>query len=213
MAYSSPDVGGVAGDVIPVTMNGGHKICLFPDTPSELVRPVTLRNIFARRIRNRPLKGLENYFLYLSKAGILYFNNKIAEKASNNLIVDSLLAKGANMSFSLKASTGFQFHTSCILGLTFEQYLGWYLWKKGYRVLFNPTIKVYHIHHGQTLSRNVKDPKKVALSCTEEKLLFYRLYGDEPELSIMYRLVWLLLDVLLDIKNICLHKKVESFHR
>jgi glycosyltransferase involved in cell wall biosynthesis len=207
LSYASPEVGGVAGDVIPVTLNG-NKICPLAATPSEIVRPAALENTFVRKLRNCPLKGLENYFLYISKAGVLYFNHKVSGKASIQ-IVDSLLAKGANLSFSLKASAGFQFPTSCIIGLTFEQYLGWFLWKKGYRVLFNPEIKVYHINHGQSLSRNIKDAKKEALFCAEEKLLFYRLYGDEPELSMMYRLVWLLLDVMLDIKNICLYKKTS----
>jgi len=210
LAYSYPEVGGVAGDVVPVILKE-NKIYQFTDTPSEIVRSTVLENTFVRRLRNRPLKGLENYFLYMSKAGILYFNHKITDKASNQ-IVNSLLAKGANLSFSLKASAGFQFPTSCIIGLTFEQYLGWYLWKKGYHVIFNPAIKVYHIHHGQSLSRNIKDAKRAALLCTEEKLLFYRLYGDEPELSLMYRLVWLLIDIMLDIKNICAHKKISCVH-
>ena len=205
LAYTLPEVGGVAGDVIPVSLKE-NKICLFKDTSSEIVHSTVLENTFVRRLKNRPLKGLENYFLYISKAGALYFNHKIADRASSQ-IVDSLLAKGANLSFSSKASSGFQFPTSCIIGLTFEQYLGWYLWKKGYRVIFNPEIKVYHIHHGQSLSRNIKDKKRAALFCIEEKLLFYRLYGDESELSMMYRLVSLLMETIIDIKNICLHKK------
>jgi glycosyltransferase involved in cell wall biosynthesis len=209
-SYISPEVGGVAGDVIPVTLKENN-IYLFEDTPSEIVHSAVLENTFMRRLKNRPLKGLENYLLYISKAGVLYFNHKIADKASSQ-IVNSLLAKGANLSFSSKASSGFKFPSSCIIGLTFEQYLGWYLWKKGYNVIFNPEIKVYHIHHGQSLSRNIKDKKRATLFCIEERFLFYRLYGDESELSIMYRIVSLLMEAMIDIKNICLHKKISCIH-
>jgi glycosyltransferase involved in cell wall biosynthesis len=208
LSYSMPEIGGVAGDAIPVTLKE-NKIYPFKDTPSEIL-PQKTKNTLARRL-NYPLKGLENYFLYISKAGIVNSNPKVASKASSQ-VVNSLLAQGANMSISSKVSAGFQFPTSCILGLTNEQCLGWYLWKKGYQVLFNPEIKVYHIHHGQSLSRNVKDIKKADLFCTEGRLLFYRLYGDEPELSIMNRLLWLLIDVMLDIKNICLRKQISCIH-
>jgi glycosyltransferase involved in cell wall biosynthesis len=208
ISYKSPEIGGVAGEVIPVMLNG-DEVCQFKDTASELIpdKNQCPETALARKLGSRPLKGLENYMLYLSKAGYVSINYEITHRAMHSQTVNSLLGKGANMSISSKASAGFQFPTSGVFGLTGEQYLGWYLWRKGYRVVFNPQIKVYHIHHGQSLSRNIKDAKKEAVLYTEARLLFYRLYGSEPELSMMHRVVLLLLETFIDIKAICLCKE------
>jgi len=205
-SYSTPQIGGVAGDVVPVTVKK-NQIYPFKGTSSEIIPTHASETALARKLGSRPLRGLENYLIYISKAGFVSVNYEVADKAFSQP-VNSLLGKGANMSISSTASAGFQFPTSWVFGLTFEQYLGWYLWKKGYHVIFNPQIKAYHIHHGQSLSRNIKDTKKEALLCTEARLLFYRLYDSEPELSIMHRLVLLLLEATIDIKSICLHKQI-----
>jgi len=214
VSYTTPGVGGVAGDVIPVAFRENN-FCQFEGNPSEVI-PVnknqSSETAFTRKLSSRPLKGLEGYLLYLSKAGFVSINYDVANQALSRP-VNSLLAKGANMSVSSKACAGFKFPSSWVLGLTFEQYLGWYLWKKGYRVTFNPEIKAYHIHHGQSLSRHVKDSKKEAVLLTEDRLLFYRLYGSEPELSITYRLVLLLHETIIDIKSICLNKETFRIGR
>jgi glycosyltransferase involved in cell wall biosynthesis len=207
LSYSTPAVGGVAGDVVPVILRG-NTLCPFEDTPSEIIPARVSETVLARKLGSRPLKGLEDYLIYISKAGFVSVNYEVATRALSQP-VNSLLAKGANMSISSEASVGFQFPTSCVLGLTNEQYLGWYLWKKGYRVIVNTQIKAYHINHGQSLSRNIKNAKKEAVLCTEARLLFYRLYGSEPELSIMHRLVLLILEAIIDVKSICLHKDIS----
>jgi hypothetical protein len=79
--------------------------------------------------------------------------------------------------------------------------LGWYLWKKGYILLFNPNAKVNHLSHGQTLSRNLTDHNRMVLRQVETQLLFYRLYGSEPSLSFMHRLSWILLNLSLKVKH------------
>jgi len=69
MSYSLSGIGGVAGDVIPVVVEE-NKICQFKDTPSEIIPKDTFeKNTLFRRLIDRPLKGLENYLLYLSKEG------------------------------------------------------------------------------------------------------------------------------------------------
>jgi len=206
-SYSTPNVGGVAGDVVPVVLRA-NKICRQKNTPSEIIPTKSSETLLARKLGSCPLRGLENYLIYISKAGFVSINYGIANTAFKQP-VNSLLAKGANMSISAKASAGFQFPTSWVLGLTFEQYLGWYLWQKGYRIILNPKIKAYHIHHGQSLSRNINDVKKDALLCTEARLLFYRLYDCEPQLSLRHRFVLLLLETIIDLKAICLHKETS----
>ncbi|MDR1992729.1 MAG: glycosyltransferase [Nitrososphaerota archaeon] len=207
LAYSTPEIGGVAGDVVPVVLQG-DVVCEFKDTPSEIVLAKTPKNALAQKLGARPLQGLEDYLIYISKAGFVSLNYNVVHKMFGQS-VNSLLAKGANMSVSSTACAGFQFPTSWILGLTFEQYLGWHLWKKGYRVIFNPNIKAYHIHHGQSLSRHIKDTKKSSVLCAENRFLFYRLYGSEPGLSLLNRSVLLLIELLADLRGICLHKDLS----
>lgn len=205
-AYKSKGVGGVAGDVIPATEKRGKIRQL--GTSSEILgvdRTFYSENAFTRKLCNRPIKGLDNYLIYLSRAGFVSFNFEVADRALSQP-VNSLLAKGANMSVLAEAIEGFRFPDSWILGLTFEQYIAWYLWKKGYRVLFDPAIKVYHIHHGQSLSRHIKEAKKKALLYTEDRLLFYRLCDAEHGLSLMQRFVLLAIETAIDLKSICLNK-------
>ncbi len=210
-SYTTPEIGGVAGDVIPVALNG-DKLCHFKGDLSEILpKKQSLGTAFAK-FAARPLKGLDDYLIYVSKAGFVSINYNLTNWALNHK-VNSLLAKGANMSISAKAAVDFKFPKSWLLGLTNEQYLGWYLWKKGYRVRFNPEIKAYHIYHEQALSRNVKDAKKEAVLYTEGRILFYRLYGDEPGFSLMNRLVFLLIEASIELKGICLNRETFRISR
>lgn len=204
-SYSNSNVGGVAGDVMSVVLKD-NTVCPLKDSPSEIVYTNAPRTVLTRKLASCPPKGLENHLLYISKAGLVSTNYTVAKSALSQP-VNSLLGKGANMSISSEASAGFQFPTSWILGFNFEQYLGYHLWKKGYQVIFNPAIKAYHIQHGQSLSRNIKDLKKEAVLCTEARLLFYRLCGSEPEFSMMHRIVFLLIDAIVDLRGLCLHKE------
>ncbi|MGE5555840.1 MAG: glycosyltransferase family 2 protein [Methanocella sp.] len=214
MAYRTAGVGGVAGDVIPVTIKD-NKLCQIKGASSEILevnKKYYSENAFIWKLCNRPINGLDDYLFYLSKAGFVSFHFQVANRALSQP-VNSLLAKGANMSILADAAKGFRFPDSWILGLTFEQYLGWYLWKKGYNVLFNSEIKAYHVHHGQSLSRNIKEAKKEALLYTEDRLLFYRLYDTERGLSLMHRLVLLAIETTIDIKSICLSKDVARISK
>lgn len=205
--YAMPNVGGVAGDVIPAFLNG-KKVVELKERYSEVIpdtKPFIGR--IARKLWSCPLDGLEDYLVYVSKAGMVNYNFEVANRAHNQN-TKSLLGMGANMSVLAKALEGFKFPDSWILGLSYEQFLGWYIWKKGYTLLFNPKAKVYHLSHGQTLTRNVTDKKKLALRQVESQLLFHRLYGLEPGLSKMHRLTWLIFDAATDLKKICTGKEV-----
>lgn len=210
--YSLSNVGGVAGNVIPALLNG-NKVVQIKSKLSEVIpdsKP--FMETIARKLWRCPLKGLEDHLVYISKAGVVYYNFKIAERA-NHQITQSMLGMGANMSISSRAISDFNFPNSWILGLSYEQFLGWHIWRKGYSLFFNPKIKVHHILHGQTLSRNIKDAKKDTLRWTENNLLFYRLYGLEPELSQMHRLTWLISDTIVDVKKICVDRETSRVAR
>jgi glycosyltransferase involved in cell wall biosynthesis len=197
--YSEPKVGGVSGNVIPSFLSGevavqaeGRQSEVIPDYA------VTLGDV-GRKIWSAPLEGQEDFLVYISKAGIVDYNLEMASQA-NSKVTKSLLGMGANMSVLRKPLKDFSF-PSWTYGIAWEQYLGWFLWKRGYTLLFNSKAKVNHLSHGQTLSRNVTDHKKLVLRQVETQLLFYRLYRQEENLSLMHRLSWLILNTALKIKK------------
>lgn len=211
--YSSPNIGGLAGQVIPAYLNQ-HNIIEANEKSSEIIpKTKPFQGSLGRELWNCPLKGLDDYLVYVSKAGIVNYNLELADQAQHQK-TKTLLGMGANMSVLAKALEGLQFSDSWVLGLSYEQFIGWHIWKKGYTIIFNPKAKVYHLSHGQTLSRNVTDKKKDALRQIEDRLLFYRLYGFEPNLSKMHRLTWLIFDAGTDLKKICINReflRISSF--
>lgn len=200
--YTNTNIGGVAGDVIPAILKEKRPIPI-DEKFSEIIpdhKPFLER--IGRRVWSRPLEGLEDYLVYVSKAGVVQYNSGMSHRTRHQT-TKSLLGMGANMSVLAEAIKGFKFPDSWILGLSNEQFVGWHIWKKGYNLVFNPEAKVYHIFHGQTLSREIKDIRKEVLRWVEYNLLFYRLYGLEPGLSKMHRAVWLAFSAFVDLKKLC----------
>lgn len=206
--YTESDVGGVAGDVIPIKMKGNELIPVKGKTSEIIPSFKPFLETIGRKIWNRPLEGLENYLVYISKAGAVAYNTNLSQKARCQP-TKSLLGMGANMSILSRAVENFKFPSSWILGLTWEQFLGWHIWKKGFNLIFNPNAKVYHIFHEQTLTRNIKEAKRDTLRIIEHNLLFYQLYNLEHNLSKLHRIAWLTFSALLNIKKICKEKEIQ----
>ena len=117
ISYEQQKIGGVAGDVIPITLRDGE-ICPFEGTPSEIVpADHSCQASISAKFCNLPIKGQDDYMIYLSKAGFVSVNFAVANRALAHTR-HSLLAKGANMSILAKAAEGFKFPTSWIFGLT-----------------------------------------------------------------------------------------------
>jgi glycosyltransferase involved in cell wall biosynthesis len=209
-SYSLSNLGGVAGDVLRASIED-RDLGEFKPKPSDLLPSKSSISAAARigmKLWNKPLQGQESCLFYISKAGVVSMNSRAAD-VPNLGLTKSLLGRGANMSVLAATVEGFRFPSSWILGFTYEQYLAWHIWKKGYSQIFNPEIKVYHLEHGQSLSRNFQGAKRETLLYTEQKLLFYRLYGKEPQLSLLHRAVWLGFETLIDIKRICLNRELH----
>jgi len=208
--YSISNVGGVAGDVITAffteeslnQINIGRSQ-LIPETKPFMQR-------IGLSLWDSPLVGLENYLVYVSKAGIVSYNFDVGMRSIYQTTL-SLLGMGANMSVLAKAVDKFRFHNSnWMLGLASEQFLGLSIWKKGYKLLFNPNAKVYHLTHSSTMTRNLygnaTGRRKNSLCNTESNLLFYRLYGLEPGLSLVNRIAWVIFSLLFEMKKIVKNK-------
>ena len=117
-------------------------------------------------------------------------------------ITNSLLCMGANTSVLTSALKDFRIPTSFLKrGIANEQVLGWKLWKNGRTMVFNSRATVYHIRHGQTLSRFL-NVKNIFQATMENELLFYYLLSREEKISKMHRVVSLLFNFLVHIKKI-----------
>lgn len=198
--FKHTNVGGVAGDVLPAKLLETGLTQL--TGKSEIIPPhVQFSDDIGRKLWNKPIEGLEDYLVYISKSGVVEYNLQVSRLAHKEP-VKSLLGMGANMAVLSKAVLGLVLPSSCILGLTYEQFLALSIWKRGYVLVFNPTVKIYHLDHGQTLSRKNISPRKISLKWTEYNLLFFRLYGSERGISIISRVLWLAFSLFFDLKRL-----------
>jgi hypothetical protein len=75
-------------------------------------------------------------------------------------------------------------------------------------MVFNPRATVFHIIHGQTLSRDLA-ANKATLFQAENELFFHRLYGKEKSLSHICRGITVLHRVFAMLKN----RDIPRLHR
>jgi len=196
--YDNIKVAGVSGDVIPTYLVNGDLRPL--KDSSEILRLYDENealSLIGRSLWNRPLEGQENYLTYISKAGYSQRNIRVDPKRVNN----SLLCMAANMSVLCSTLKDFQIPESFLKrGIAFEQIVGWHLWKSGHRMVFNPKAKVYHVQHGETMSRSLST-NATRQAFIEDQLLFYYLLPREEKLSVMHRIVSVAFNALLHIKK------------
>lgn len=199
LTYERLNVSGVSGDVIPTHIVGSilrprHG---YSEVAGFYTEPKILQ-IVGDKLWNCPLHGQEGYLAYISKAGYSRKNINLLHKG----IVDSLLCMAANMSVLASAVKDFEIPSSFLRrGIDFEQVLGWKMWKNGHRMVFNPKAKVYHILHGQTMSRS-HGIKSVFQAVIEDELVFYYLLLEGGNVSVRHRTLSLLFNTLVHLKKI-----------
>lgn len=183
------DAVGVAGDVVPVTINDkGISV-----VDSSEVIPKRKLTALERRMWSRPVEGLEDYGVYLSKAGIVEYNSCAFE---NGKTCHSLLGMGANLSVLSSVLRDFRFPSGgSVCGIASEQQLAFHLWLNEHKLFFCPEIKVFHIRHDVTLSRGISSLSTQTCRYLENCLLYYRFRG-VPSFSRRYRILWFLANTL-----------------
>jgi len=184
--YQRLDVSAVSGEVIPASMKGTIVTPLegLSEITTAYNEPELLRTLGAK-LWNRPLEGQEGYLAYISKAG--YSQKDIYVDRRD--IVPSLPCMAANMSIVTSALDGLEIPTSFLKrGISFEQAIGWHMWRTGRKMVFNGKAVVYHLRHGTTMSRllGMGDAVQAAV---ENELMFFYLASEGERLSIMHRIV------------------------
>jgi GT2 family glycosyltransferase len=180
-AFQNPQVVGITGDQYPVILNGGQLHIL----PEDEIPSVLSHYEFA--LWGRPLRGLEDFKNSIANSGVVYErgNNAYSRKHGSA----KALLRGPSMAIKGDVLRGISLPSEWILGCAWEMLLGWQIWKQGGGMVFNPRVKVYHMVHGRTSSRDFLNPRTDLLWAVEAEMLFYRLYGAEPELSLKSKFV------------------------
>ncbi len=175
------NVVGVTGDQFPVIINGGKLHIL-----KEAEIPCVLSH-YEFALWGRPLRGLEDFKNSIANSGVVYErgNNAYSRKHGSA----KALLRGPSMAINGNVLRGLGLPSEWILGCAWEMVLGWQIWKQGYGMVYSPKVKVYHIVHGRTSSRDFLNPRTDLLWAVEAEMLFYRLYGSEPEFSLISKLV------------------------
>ncbi|MGD6806479.1 MAG: glycosyltransferase family 2 protein [Candidatus Bathyarchaeia archaeon] len=178
--FQTSKVVGVTGDSFPVILHGDNM---------QIINEVELPTTFTRfdfALFGYPLKGQEDYKNCIANSGLVYErgNNVYWRKHG----AAKALLRGPSMAISGDVLRSINLSGEWILGCAWEMVLGWKLWRRGLEMIFSPKVRVYHIVHGRTSSRDHLAPRTDLLWAVEAELLFYRLYHDEPQLSIISKL-------------------------
>lgn len=174
--FKTTNYAGVTGDSFPVLLKtSGMQIIAEDETPSVL-------SPYEFALFGRPLKGLEDYKNCIANSGLVYErgNNAYWRKRG----ATKALLRGPSMAVYGDVLRSIVLPGEWILGCAWEMVLGWELWKRGVEMIFSPNVKVFHIVHGRTSSRDFLKPRTDLLWAVEAELLFYRLFSDEPQFSI-----------------------------
>jgi glycosyltransferase involved in cell wall biosynthesis len=178
--FQTKNVSGVTGDSFPVLLNGGDMQILEEDEVASVL------SHYEFALFGRPLRGLEDYKNCIAESGIVYErgNNAYWRKRGTT----KALLRGPSMAVWGDVLRSIDLPGEWILGCAWEMVLGWQLWRRGHTMIYSPDVKVYHIVHGRTSSRDYLNPRTDLLWAVEAELLFYRLYHDEPQFRLISKL-------------------------
>ncbi|MDR0372312.1 MAG: glycosyltransferase [Nitrososphaerota archaeon] len=192
--FRTTKVDGITGDAFPVLRKQGQlEIIPEPEVPVAFSR-------FDFALFGGPLKGLEKYKNSISTTGLVYErgNNSYWRKHG----ATKALLRGPSMAVWGDVLRKINLPGEWLLGCAWEMVLGWQLWRAGFKLIYSPRVKVYHIVHGRTSSRDYLNPRADLLWAVEAELLFYRLYGAESQLSVIRKIESDLFRILHSLKHI-----------
>lgn len=173
-------VGGVSGSGKSASITKDGRII---QTPEDSVYPYGKQVKYYDFPWSRPLTGMSDWLIYFGRDGLVH-HRQLLRKGNLKGIFPSLLFMGANMSVKRDAIEGLRMDESLILGFACEQRFSYQIWRRGYKLLYNPNARVLHIVHGESLGRFFQKPKRAALRDAEFVLTFPFLRSQEKEVSL-----------------------------
>ncbi|MDR1992020.1 MAG: glycosyltransferase family 2 protein [Nitrososphaerota archaeon] len=191
--FQTTKADGITADSFPVLI----KNCALEIIPESEV-PVAFSS-FDFAFFGSPLRGLENFKNSISTTGLVYERGNNVYWRKHGAV--KALLRGPSMAVWGDVLRKVNLPGEWLLGCAWEMVLGWRLWRVGAELIYAPQVKVYHIVHGRTCSRDYLNPRADLLWAVEAELLFYRLYGAEPQLSIVRKIESDLFRILHSLKH------------
>ncbi len=201
--FQETDIQGITGDSFPVLLKQDGSFDIIPE---DEIPTVLSRYEFA--LFGRPLKGLEEYKNCIANSGCIYErgNNAYWRKRG----AAKALLRGPSMAISGNVIRSVNLPGEWILGCAWEMVLGWILWRYKHKMIYSPKVKVYHVVHGRTSSRDYLNPRTDILWAVEAELLFYRLYGEENEFSLLSKLTSDMSRIFHSLKYLRTHPRYQT---
>jgi len=173
------EVGGVSGTAKSVNITNDEKIVQIPE---DSIYPYGRQQKYHDFPWARPISGMLGWLIFFGRDGLVHHHPKLENKDFHKNF-PSLLHMGANMSVKKEAVEGLRINESSILGFAFEQLFSYQIWRRGYKLFYNPNANVSHIVHSESMGRFFQSPKRAALRDAEFVLTFSILKSQEKELS------------------------------
>jgi len=175
-----PKLGGISGAALNAEITEEGKLIQVPER--SIMYTSWHQYYYGRFSYNRPLSGMLNWWIFFGKDGLVH-QRPLPEEGNFQGPVSSLLLMGANMSVKKKATEGLNIDEELVLGFCYEQLLAYQIWRRGYKLLHDPNIKVLHIVHSQSLGRFFQTPSRAAHRDAEYILSFFILKQSDNEIS------------------------------
>ena len=173
-------LGGISGSALNAKITERKELEQIPETDHMYMR---WRDFYySSWSYNRPLDGMSNWWIFFGRDGLVH-QRPLSFKENRQQAVRSLLLMGANMSVKREAISGLKIEEDLILGFSYEQLLAYQIWRRGYELMHDPTIKVYHIVHAESLGRFFKSPSRAAHRDAEYILSFFIIKSSSREVS------------------------------
>jgi len=172
------EVGGVSGDTINAEIGEDGRMKEVPEVSHLIER---WHNYYYSSLSyNRPLNEMSDFMIFIGKDGLVH-TRLVMKKLKQ--VVPSLLFMGANMSVRKEAIEGLKIDENLVLGFSYEQILAYQIWRRGYKLLYDPNVKVLHVVHSESLGRFFQTPSRAAHRDAEYVLTFFILKPTEREIS------------------------------
>jgi glycosyltransferase involved in cell wall biosynthesis len=172
------EVGGVSGDPLNAEISEDGEIKEVPEVFHLLER---WHNYYYGSLSyNRPLNKMSDFMIFIGKDGLVHTRPALKRLKQ---VVPSLLFMGANMSVRKEAIEGLKIDENLVLGFSYEQILAYQIWRRGYKLLYDPNVKVLHVVHSESLGRFFHTPSRAAHRDAEYILSFFILKPTESEIS------------------------------
>jgi len=173
------EVGGVSGTTKSVNITKGGKIIQISE---DSIYPYGRRQRYYNFPWRRPINGMSGWLIFFGRDGLVHHQSRLENKNFHG-ICPSLLHMGANMSVKKEAVEGLSVNENLILGFAFEQLFSYEIWRRDYKLFYNPNAKVSHIVHCESMGRFFQSPMRAALRDAEFVLTFFVLRSKERRVS------------------------------